>query len=160
MKIPQFKTIRYNLNNETGYYEKQPERIPFNKIPFELKVEVTQDKRIKQNGATELIRGRIKNGKYLFFTGLIPTKFNNLFRGDHYEYMKGKKINSLLLFDFSTDNRQLTVYFFNQYWIYPPALETFINVFKQNRGNDVPPLHAQNSFLNKTFNNSKLIKND
>lgn len=129
LKIPDFKTINYSLNIQTGYYEKQPQRIPFNKLPFELKVEVTQDQRIKRNGAKEVIRGRIKNKKYLFFTGLIPTKYNNLYRGDHYEFIKGQKKNSLVLFHFSTDNRLLTVYFFNHYTVYPSALDLFINEF-------------------------------
>ena len=129
LKIPDYKTIHYSLNIETGYYEKQPERIPFNKLPFELKVELTQDQRIKRNGAKEVIRGRTKNKKYLFFTGLIPTKYKNLYRGDHYEFIKGQKKNSLVLFHFSTDNRQLTVYFFNHYTVYASAIDLFINEF-------------------------------
>jgi len=135
LKIPEFRKVIYNLNTSTGYYEKQPERIPFNKMPFELKVEETQERKIKQNGANEIIRGRIKNNKYLFFTGLIPTKFENLYKGDHYEFIKGQKRNSLVLFHFSIDNRLLTVFFFNYFTVYPSTLDLFINEFwKKQRG--------------------------
>ena len=135
LKIPEFKTIIYNLNTSTGYYEKRPDRIPFNKLPNELKVEETQDERIKRNGAKEIIRGRIKDKKYTFFTGLIPCKYTDLFRGDHYEFIQVQKKNSLVLFNFSNDNRLLTVYFFNHFTVYPSALDLFINEFwKKQRG--------------------------
>ena len=46
--LPDFKELIYILNNETGRYEKQPERIPFLKLPYELKIEETQEQRIKR----------------------------------------------------------------------------------------------------------------
>jgi hypothetical protein len=40
--IPNYHLSVFSNNVQTGYYEKQPEMMPFLKIPFELKVEETQ----------------------------------------------------------------------------------------------------------------------
>lgn len=116
-KFPEFKTIEYTINPETGKYQKQPERIPFNKLPFELKVETTQDERIKLNGATEIITGRIVGGKRLFFTGLLAfNKDNEWYYGNDYEMTKEGKRNSIVIFHFSKDSRHLVIYYFNNYY--------------------------------------------
>ncbi len=116
-KFPEFKTIEYRLNPDAGRYEKQPERIAFNKLPNDLKVETTWDERIRANGATEIITGRIKNGKRAFFTGLLKV-FNSAqwFYGNDYENTPEGKKNSLVIFQFSEDNTRLSVYYFNGYY--------------------------------------------
>jgi hypothetical protein len=115
--LPDYKTVIYLLNNETSYYEKQPETIPFAKLPFELKIEATIDPKIKNNGATEIITSRIKDKKRLFFTGLIPTPgFQSWFYGNDYEFRNGKKQNSLVVFHFANNNRELRVYYCNNYY--------------------------------------------
>lgn len=115
--FPDFKTIVYKLNNDSGKYEKQPERVPFLKLPFELKVETTFEPKIRSNGATEIITGRIKNGKRLFFTGLIiASNYENWFFGNDYQFKNGKKYNSLVIFSFQNDNRELIVYYFNSFY--------------------------------------------
>jgi hypothetical protein len=116
-KFPENYTIEYRLNTISGRYEKQPMRIEFNKLPNELKVELTQDKRIIANGANEIITGRIKGGKREFFTGLISiTGFKNFYYGNDYTFNNGTKKNSLVIFKFSEDNRQLIVYYFNSFY--------------------------------------------
>jgi hypothetical protein len=114
---PEFKTIVYKLNNESGRYEKQATLVPFEKLPFELKVETTRDERIKNNGATEIITGRIKGGKRLFFTGLIHV-FNesNWFYGNDYQFINGNKKNSLVIFQFKNTNQELIIYYFNSFY--------------------------------------------
>jgi hypothetical protein len=115
--LPEFKTINYVLNVEIGKYEKQPERIPFNKLPFELKVETTIDEKIKRNGANEIITAGIKGGQRMFFSGLIAVpKFPNWFYGNDYEIKNGKKKNSLVVFHFANNNRELVIYYFNNYY--------------------------------------------
>jgi hypothetical protein len=115
--LPDYKTIIYQLNNETSRYEKQPELIPFTKLPFELKVENTQDSRIINNGAIEIITGRFKDKKRLFFTGLIATPNNtNWYYGNDYQFIRGAKQNSLVLFFFSNNHQKLQVYYFNNYY--------------------------------------------
>lgn len=114
--FPQFKEAKYKMNPATGYFEKQPEKIMFNKLPYELKVEPTMEEKIRSQGAKEIIRGRVKNGKYQFFTGLIPVNGNESFEGNHYEFINGKKILSLAVFKFTNDSTELTVYFFNHWY--------------------------------------------
>lgn len=115
--FPEYITTHYLLNVETGKYEKQPERIPFNKLPFELKVEKTIDEVIKRNGANEIITGRIKGGKRMFFSGLIAVpKFDNWFYGNDYQFKKGEKKNSLVVFHFANNNRELIIYYQNNFY--------------------------------------------
>ena len=115
--FPTFKTVTYLLNPQTGYYEKQPLKIAFNKLPFELKVEETQEEKIRKQGANEILRGRVKNGRYQFFTGLIPLVDEVAYIGNDYEFEKGKKFNSLIIAKFSEQNSKLVVYYFNRYYI-------------------------------------------
>jgi hypothetical protein len=115
--FPEYKTVIYLLNPDTGKYQKEPERVPFNKMPPILKVENTQDARIKANGANEIITGRILNGKRLFFTGLVPIANSlNWYYGNDYQVTPQGKKNSLVIFHFSKDNRQMNVFYFNSYY--------------------------------------------
>lgn len=116
-KFPEFKTSHYTLNLETGKYQKQPDRIAFNKLPLLLKVETTMDPRIRSNGATEIITGPVRNGKRTFFTGLLPV-FNGSvwYYGNDYQNTPQGKKNSIVVFQFSGDNQTLTVYYFNGYY--------------------------------------------
>lgn len=129
LKIPDYRTLKFRLNTTTNYYEKTPENAPFAKIPPELKVEPTAEEKIKRNGAKEIIHGRIRDGRYLFFTGIISTRHAGLFHGNHYENDNGKKYLSLVLFQFTPDRSGLTVYFFNRFDVYPKLKQAFINHF-------------------------------
>ncbi len=116
-KFPEYKTLVYLLNRESGKYQKEPERIPFNKLPYELKVETTREKKIIDNGANEIITGRIKGGKRLFFTGLVPALNSSVwYFGNDYQFTPQGKQNSLVIFRFSDDNSKLTVFYFNNYY--------------------------------------------
>jgi hypothetical protein len=115
----QYKRIYYSLNSATGYYTKsetQPERIPFMRTPYELRVAKTQSENIKSN-ATELIVSRemSKTNSYKFITGIQKTNFKNWFVGNDYEFIKNKKVLSLILFQFCEFNECLTVYYFSRY---------------------------------------------
>ncbi len=116
--FPEFKEVRYAMNPATGYYEKPPQKITFNKLPFELKVEETHEEKIRSQGAGEIIHGRIKNGKYQFFTGLIPATVPDWYFGNDYEFIKGEKKLSLLIFHFAEEGALLTVYYFNWFYKY------------------------------------------
>ena len=123
--IPHHQVIKYILNDQTGYFVKQPGLTPFNKLPDELKVETTVRPFLIKQGANHIIRGRIKGGVYTFFTGIKKTSFENLFTGDHYTPGTKKKRN-LVLFEFSSDFRAFKAYYFHGLMIVPPALESFI----------------------------------
>lgn len=113
------RTVFYALNPETGYYtksEKQPEKSPVMRLPYELKFAITRADKIKCN-AKQIIHSRLltKTGQYLFFTGLQETGFQDWYLGNDYEYKSGKKVLSIILFHFRNDNSQLTVYYFPKY---------------------------------------------
>lgn len=128
--IADYKTVRFLLNVETNYYEKQPDLVPFIKLPNELKVEETHDPAIRRNGAEQIIRGRIQNKKYLFFTGLVPSPTRERwYIGNHCEFIKGNKKLSLILFWFSSDFKELRAYYFNGFSLYPSERERFLGEF-------------------------------
>jgi hypothetical protein len=113
------RTVFYAFNPETGYYtksEKQPEKSPVMRLPYELKFAITRADKIKCN-AKQIIHSRLltKTGQYLFFTGLQETGFQDWYLGNDYEYKSGKKVISIVLFHFMNDNSQLAVYYFPKY---------------------------------------------
>lgn len=113
------RTVFYAFNPETGYYtksEKQPEKSPVMRLPYELKFAITRADKIKCN-AKQIIHSRLltKAGQYLFFTGLQESGFQDWYLGNDYEYKSGKKVLSIILFHFRNDNSQLTVYYFPKY---------------------------------------------
>jgi hypothetical protein len=119
---PKYKVVYYNNNPETGYFtktEKQAEKTPVMRLPFQLKVEPTQLHQIKCNAPT-IIRGKEKyktpNGNFKFFTGLQETDFKYWYLGNDYEYVKGQKVLSLVLFHFSNENDYLNVYYFSRFY--------------------------------------------
>lgn len=116
---PYYRTVNYELNAQTGYYTKtkhQHSPVPVMSLPFEIRRTFTQAEKIKVN-AKELLISREKNKKksYKFITGIQETSFFCWYIGNHYEYIKGEKITSLILFHFANDNSQLTAYFFPKY---------------------------------------------
>lgn len=131
---PIFKVVYYTNNPETGYFtksEKQAEKTPVMRLPFQLKVEPTQLHQIKCNAKT-IIRGKEKykttNGNFKFFTGLQETDFKLWFLGNDYEYVKGQKVLSLVLFHFSNENDCLNVYYFSRFYKEQSAMRMeFVN---------------------------------
>ena len=133
-KNSSYTTVNYLLNSTNGYYEKQPLKIAFNKLPIDLKVEESKMEFLKKQGANEIIRGRIKNGKYLFFTGLIPLPEHlNVYFGNHAETINKEKKTSLIVFVFSESDSKLTVYFFNLFYVFDrPNRIAFVSDFIQS----------------------------
>jgi len=131
--LPAYKAAFYANDPQTGYYtktEQQPEKTPVMRLPYQLKVEPTILHQIKCN-ALQIIRGKEtfkKSGGFKFFTGLQDAKYFQWFTGNDYEKLKGEKILSLCLFNFSVDNSRLTVFYFGRFYIdNPEARERFVN---------------------------------
>ena len=110
------RKLIYRLNAATGYFEKQPTKYPFAKMPFELKRAAAQNEYLKNQGANEVLESRQKNKKRAFHSGLVPVGVPNVYQGDTYEFVKGQKIKSLIIFHF-INMSELVVYFFNRYYI-------------------------------------------
>lgn len=115
---PKFRVIRYALDTASGWYAKEPSRIAFAKMPERLKVEETQDPRIRANGASEVIHGPAEGGKWKFFTGLVPAGLLEWNEGNAYEFRSGKGVRSLVLFRFTHGDAGLTVFFFTGWYMH------------------------------------------
>ena len=118
--FPQYRTVYYGFNPETGYYtksEKQAEKTPLMRLPYEMRFEVTRAENIKYN-AGQVIHSRLKTktGNYIFFTGLQETGLKNWYLGNDYEYRNGIKKISIVIFHFSEDNSRLSVYYFPHFY--------------------------------------------
>jgi hypothetical protein len=133
-KLPEYKTIRYNLNSSNNWYQLQSKPDSFNKLPVELKERPVICPSMKKQ-AENLIEGHTVNKRKTFFTGLSTTHFQNLYFGDD-GYNQPKK-KSFILFLFNLDKTVLICYFFNDYT--PPAtlrvqfIDTFRQSLKQNQ---------------------------
>lgn len=114
--LPDYRTIIYNLDSETGKYQREPEIVTFSKLPNTLKVEETWEEKIRNNGANYVITGPFKSKRREFFTGLIPVADQHWFMGNDYSTINGVKSNSLVVFNFSENKNRLTVYYFNNFY--------------------------------------------
>lgn len=121
------KHLIFALNPDTGYFEMTIGSLGFYKVPTELKLEDTQKWEFIKSEF--LIQGRIKDGNYLFFSGLLKTNFENWYFVDFFEIRKGIKKNSFILFHFSHDQTRFEMYFFNLFKLYPDKRGYFIRDF-------------------------------
>lgn len=126
-KGPEYKKVLYRFNEATKYYDRIDSPPGFEKLPPELKVEETRRPDIIHSKI--VVHGRIRAGKYLFFTGIIPVNGSNWFFGDHYELVNGKKKNSFILFHFAPGNVSFSVYYWGGYKLYPRNRAKFISEF-------------------------------
>lgn len=129
-QVPDHKHLSFTLNAGTGYYQMTNGELSFQKVPNELKIEKTQRPDIIKSDF--IIRSRVINGKYSFFTGLLKTNFDNWFFGDFYEIRNGIKKNSFILFRFSPDQIDLDIFFFNHFKLYPKRRGLFVRNFISN----------------------------
>jgi len=117
--LPQYKPVLYEFNPKTGYYNKSIKQLhptPVMRLPFELRRTPTQAENIKCNARELLVsREKTKSGSYKFVTGIQETDFKNWYLGNDYEFVKGKKVLSIVIFHFMWDNSYLTVYYFSRY---------------------------------------------
>jgi len=110
-----YRRVLYSLN-DSGQYLKEPDRLSFAKLPPYLKVEKTQTDAPKTNGAKTIIHGPQKMGKYIFYTGLRETGLLNWQYGNDFEFRKGIKSNSLVLFNWTDNDRVLKVYYYTGWY--------------------------------------------
>ncbi|MFT5155888.1 MAG: hypothetical protein ACI83I_000426 [Bacteroidia bacterium] len=142
-----YKEILYLNNPEKGYFQKQPARVPFLKMPFELKIEPTQDERIKRNGAKEVLTSRKVKGKYKFISGMIPTRCSNFYMANDYEFVKNRKINSLIIIEISEDCSSIRIYYFNRFYIdNPTERERHVLQFIEHKKRENDPPFAQSNY--------------
>lgn len=114
---PSHRVVSYALDVASGWYVKEPQRVPFGKMPDRLRVELTQDPRIRDNGANEVIHGPQVEGRWKFFTGLVPLTEPGWFEGNACDYRNGTKSQSIVLFRFSANNAALIVFYFTGFYI-------------------------------------------
>lgn len=127
---PDYKKVVYRLNDESKYYDRHECPPGFEKLPTELKIEETRRPELIKSKI--ICRGRVKDGRYTFFTGLIPVSGSWYF-GDHYHPAENKK-NSFVLFCFTEGNAVLTIYYFNHFKLYPKRRGKFIGEFIRRVG--------------------------
>ena len=122
----------YNLNAETKHYSLSFAPIGFNKLPFEIALERTLRPEIIR--AKWVLTNPHRKGAEGFnemITGLKPTPFNKLFHGNFREFINTEKKISFMLIQFSPDNREIKIHFFNHFKVFPKVQEKFIQEFMQ-----------------------------
>lgn len=111
-----FHRIAFDLDPDAGWYIRRPELVPFAKVPERLKVERTQVDRFREQGAEVIITGPMRAKRRTFYTGLRPLPVEGWHYGNDHELLKGKKALSLVLFKFSADMQELTLFYFARYY--------------------------------------------
>jgi hypothetical protein len=110
-----FHRITFDLDIDSGWYIRRPAPIHFAKVPGKLKVEQTGS-----NGSgtkvPNVITGPMRDKRRTFYTGLRQLPVEGWYVGNDYEQRNGRKVLSLVLFQFSADHAELTVYYFNGYY--------------------------------------------
>ncbi len=125
-KTPVSKIVIYHLNKDSNYYELHTQPPGFNRLPNELKVEDTQEPRIRKV-ANQIIQGRQHNGTRTFFTGMRETPVKQTFFGDDGYTRPNKK--SFVLFQFNNDCTRLKVHYFPGFIPLKPMREQFIQMY-------------------------------
>ncbi len=136
---PSNRVIRYTLDGASGWYVKEPQRIAYAKLPDRLKVEETRMQAIRDNGASEVIHGPSKGGRWQFFTGLIPTGRPGWYFGNDREERAGRKVNSLVIFQFTDNDRTLIVTYYPGWYVHNREERVkFVRAFA-DRADRMPP---------------------
>lgn len=125
--VAKFLKLIFQFDEITKYFNRIECPPEFEKVPRELVIEKTRRPDIIKSNI--IIRGRTQNGKYLFFTGLIPTKYQNWYHGNDYEITNGLKKNSFCLFHFNPNNTGFEMYYFPGFKLYPRSRGKFIANF-------------------------------
>ena len=122
-KTVTYYRIDFILSNTTQRYEKQPMIRDFKKIPTDLKIEETQDPKIKIR-SEYLLRGRQVNGKCTLHLGLEKSKIEKMYRSA-LDDTKKSEVHIVLSDDFKT----MTIYVFNNLRVQRPARPMFQQEF-------------------------------
>ena len=122
-KTVTYYRIVFILSNTTQRYEKQPMIRDFKKIPTDLKIEETQDPKIKIR-SEYLLRGRQVNGKCTLHLGLEKSTIEKMYRSA-LDDTKKSEVHIVLSDDFKT----MTIYVFNNLRVQRPARPMFQREF-------------------------------
>src|SRR5688572_19701579 len=116
--IPKYSKVIYLLNSRTGYFFQSSikcQETSIKRLPLELRIEPAGAAKIKQNASTLLLSKERIKGRYKFITGIQRTKFTGWFLGNDYEYYKGQKVVSIMLFHFTDNKTVLQVFYFYRF---------------------------------------------
>lgn len=114
--IARHHRITFDLDTDAGWYIRRPALLHFAKVPGKLKVERTQVERFRDQGADMIITGPMRAKRRTFYTGLRQLPVVGWYIGNDYEQRNGRKVLSLVLFQFSADHAELTLYYFNGFY--------------------------------------------
>jgi hypothetical protein len=115
--IPKYSKVTYQLNPETKYFlqtEIEAQETPINRLPLEMRLAPAGAANVKINASKVLLSKEHNKGKYTFITGLQDTVYNNWYLGNDYEYYRGEKVLSIILFHFINET-VIEVYYFHRY---------------------------------------------
>ena len=114
--IARHHRIAFALDMDAGWYMRRPDPLHFGRVPSKLKVEQTQVAALREQGADRIITGPMRKGTRTFFTGLRPLSVEGWYIGNDAELVKGRKVLSLVLFQFSAEGANLTLFYFPRFY--------------------------------------------
>jgi hypothetical protein len=123
VNVPHYEVVNHSL--KSNMYFRDKDSLMFEGLPNVLIVEDSVKEFLIRQMASMVIRGtEVRKGHKRFFSGLRKTAFKGLYTGDHYCALTKK--SSLLILDFSENNKSLKIYYFLHFKKNPNTLKTFI----------------------------------
>jgi hypothetical protein len=117
--IPSYEPYRCSYTYqllEDGWYHSIPFQSLSYRLPARLQMETARRSDYQSKGADTIIHGTMENGRWSFFTGLIPTCETGFTRGDHFHYSNGNRSKSLVIV-YQQDTEWLTLVYYPNFWI-------------------------------------------
>lgn len=116
--LPKYSKVIYCLNPEAKYFlqsEIEVQETPLNRLPLEMRLAPAGAANVKPNASKVLLSKDCIKGRYSFITGLQSTLFDGWYLGNDYEYYRGQKVISMILFHFTKADTRLELYYFHKY---------------------------------------------
>ncbi|RYE56581.1 MAG: hypothetical protein EOP48_07685 [Sphingobacteriales bacterium] len=140
--IPKYSTVIYRLNPETRYFAQtlvEVAETPITRLPAEMRQAPAKAGNIIPNASLLMLSRKCNKGNYKFITGLQQTLRPDWYVGNDYEYYRGKKVLSLILFQFRDEGREVAVHYFHRY-------DKHTSIARLQFANNVIPLIAKEGY--------------
>ena len=115
--LPKYSKVLYQLQPGGVYYVQtaiEAQETSLERLPKEMRLAPTGAAQIKPN-ADKMLLDRPEKSKHKFRTGIQQTNYTGWYLGNDYEYYRGEKVISIILFHFTSHDTAIEVYYFYRY---------------------------------------------
>jgi len=107
--------LRFDNDPESGWFKRQLTRVKFARVPAKLKVELTRTDRF--GGPSSWVTGPLRAKGNVFHSDLKELPIDGWYIGKDSRYNDKQLVQSLVLFEFSSDRAILFVHYFKDFYL-------------------------------------------